>query len=94
METDKERKKKKGRRVLKRKGKKPKDYCVEQVTILVKDLNVEPLDSSLGPPEIPVEETQSQPESRRGSTSTQAVPVQFLLNPREVARRASDVSAL
>ena len=86
MDIDKERKKKKGRRVLKRKGKKPKDECVEQVTILVKDLKVEPLDSSLGLPKITVAETQSQPQSRRGSTNTQAVPVQFLLNPKEVAR--------
>ena len=64
------------------------------MTSLVKNLKVEPLDSSLGLPEITVAETQSQPQSRRGSTNTQAVPVQFLLNPKEVARRASAVSAL
>ena len=61
MDTDKERKKTKGRRVLKRKGKKLKHECVEEVTRLVKDLKVETLDSSLGPPEITVEETKSQP---------------------------------
>ena len=72
---------------MKRKGKKLKHECIEEVTLLVKDLKVETLDFSLGPPEITLEETQSQPESRRGSTSTQAVPVQFLLNPKEVSRR-------
>ena len=61
MDTDKERKKKKGRRVLKRKEKKPKDEFVKEVTSLVKDLKVEPLDSNLGLPEITVAETQSQP---------------------------------
>ena len=94
METEKERKKKKGRRILKRKVKKGKDETVEEVTSLVKDLKVQPLDCSLGVPDIKIEETQSQPQSRRGSTNTQSVPVQFLLNPKEVARRSSDASAM
>ena len=91
MNTDKERKKKKGKRLLKRKAKKGTDGTVEEVASLVNDLKVDHLDSTLHVPEITVTETQSQPGSRRSST---AVPVQLMINPGEVARRASDVGTV
>ena len=50
------------------------------------------MDSSLGHPEI--NEMKSHPLFRRGSSNSQAVPSQFLLNPKEVAKRASDVPVL
>ena len=64
------------------------------MTSHVKDLQVEPFDSSLEPPKIMREETPSQPPPRRGSTNTQAIPVHFLFTHKEVGRRAPDVSAL
>ena len=88
----KERKKKKARKILKRKVKKEKG--VDEVTSLVKGLKVNQADSSLDIPSIEVDETKSQPQSRRGSTNGQSLPVQFLLNPKEVLRRSSDAGAL
>ena len=86
MNTDKDRKKKKGRRILKRKSKKANDQSVEEVTSLVNDLKVVP--------DITVAETQSQPQSRRSSNTSQLIPVQLMLNPKEITRRASDASAM
>ena len=88
----KERKKKKVKKVLKRKVKKDKGESVDEVTSLVKGLKVKPPENALDVPDITVAETKSQPQSRRGSTSIQALPVQFLLNPKEVSRRSSDAA--
>ena len=90
MNAEKERKKKKGKRILKRKAKKGTDGTIEEVASLVNDLKVGHLDSTLDVPEITVTESQSQPGSRR---SSHVVPVQLMINPGEVARRASDAGA-
>ena len=88
-ELHKDKKKKKPRKIAKRKGKK------RQQTVLETDVEeVIGLVSGLKPPGVEIEDTQSQPQSRRGSSMANTMPMQYLLNPQEVARRASDIGML
>ena len=75
---------------MKQEGNKTKCEFVEEGTSLAKYLRVEHFDSSLRHPKITEVKMKSQPLSRRGSSNSQAVPVQFLLNCKEVAMRASE----
>ena len=88
-ELHKDKKKKKPRKIARRKGKK------RQQTVLETDVEeVIGLVSGLKPPGVEIEDTQSQPQSRRGSSMANTMPMQYLLNPQEVARRASDIGML
>ena len=82
-------KKRKPKKIAKRKGKKRQQIMLEDDVEEVIDLV-----NGLKPPGFDVEDTQSQPQSRRGSSMTNSMPTQYLLNPQEVARRASDFGAL
>ena len=83
-------KRKKGRRVLKRRPKKDKTDCVDEMTSLVRDMTVQSQEHQLHIPEVNVIETQSQPQSRRGSSTNQSEDLEFLQNPGYFPRRSSE----
>ena len=88
MEIENEKRKKKPKKIVKRKSfRKDKNVNVEDVATKVDGMRINKGNDGLGIPDIYVEESRSQPGSRRNSN----IPGPLLLNPSEVTRRASMV---